>query len=148
MTALERAAWAKRYGRAPANVRPRGNKFHARGLELDGIHFDSTKEARRYRELALLAAAGEISRLEMHPTFSIVVVALYRMPAGAALAPMPAGAPPDVVLCGEYTADFRYVTRAGEVVVEDVKSGPTKTEAYRLRKRLVEAIHGITITEI
>jgi hypothetical protein len=46
-----------------------------------------------------------------------------------------------------YTADFRYVDASGAVVVEDVKSGPTKTTAYRLRKRLVETIYGITITE-
>jgi hypothetical protein len=36
----------------------------------------------------------------------------------------------------------------GQVVIEDVKSGPTKTTAYRLRKRLVEAIHGVTISEV
>jgi len=29
-----------------------------------------------------------------------------------------------------------------------VKSTPTKTEAYKLRKKIVEAVHGITIQEI
>jgi len=35
-----------------------------------------------------------------------------------------------------------------DVIVEDVKSGPTKTAAYRLRKKLVEAIHGVRIVEV
>jgi hypothetical protein len=57
--------------------------------------------------------------------------------------------PGRLVHCGMFTADFRYVdSGTGEVVVEDTKSGPTKTEAYRLRKRLVEAIHGVRITEV
>jgi len=50
---------------------------------------------------------------------------------------------------GVYTADFRYTDRAtGEIVIEDTKSGPTKTTAYQLRKRIAEAIHGIVIREV
>jgi len=50
---------------------------------------------------------------------------------------------------GMFHADFKYRDhRLGTWIVEDVKSTPTKTEAYKLRKKIVEAVHGITITEI
>ena len=142
MRASNRAAWAQRIGRASGGAPPRAHKYGARGVVVDGIAFDSGKEGRRYRELALLAAAGEISAIEIHPAYPIVVVELFRVEAGSA--PLESC----LVICGTYTADFRYVTKAGEVVVEDVKSDPTRTTAYRLRKRLVEAIYGITIREV
>jgi hypothetical protein len=34
------------------------------------------------------------------------------------------------------------------LVVEDVKSKPTMTRDYLLKKRLMKALHGITIVEI
>ena len=120
----------------------RRQKYGARAVVRDGIKFDSTKEARRYRELVLLRQAGEIGDLEIHPMYSITVVDLARVQPGR---PLVADALKTVAW---YTADFRYVDALGAVVVEDVKSGPTKTTAYRLRKRLVEAIHGITISEV
>jgi len=139
-----RAAWSKKYGPARdfAGGPRRRQKYGARAVVRDGIKFDSTKEARRYRELVLLARADEISKLEIHPMYTITVVDLARVRPGV---PLVADALKSIAT---YTADFRYVTRAGAVVVEDVKSGPTKTTAYRLRKRLVEAIHGITISEV
>lgn len=145
-----RAAWTKRIAGAVVDVRhlgnidrpPRRQKYGARARDVDGFHFDSTKEAKRYRELVLLQLAGDISHLEIHPTYTIDVVPLAVVYAGA---PLSADA---LILVGMYTADFRYVDASGAVVVEDVKSKPTKTTAYRLRKRLVEAIYGITITEL
>lgn len=57
-----------------------------------------------------------------------------------------------ITTVGIFKADFRYRVvkglNLGEIKVEDVKSGPTKTEAYALRKKLAEAIHGITIDEL
>jgi hypothetical protein len=35
----------------------------------------------------------------------------------------------------------------GEYVIEDTKSGPTRTTDYRLRKRVAEVVHGITVVE-
>lgn len=138
MRANERAAWAKRIG---AVTPRRANKYRARGVVADGIRFDSGKEARRYRDLTILQRIGAIAGLECHPEFRIDVVELFRVHAVAPHLP--------IVACGVYTADFRYVlTSSGEVVIEDVKSDPTRTTAYRLRKRLVEAIYGITIREV
>ena len=36
------------------------NKYHAKKCVVDGITFDSIKEAGRYRELRLLERAGKI----------------------------------------------------------------------------------------
>jgi Protein of unknown function (DUF1064) len=128
----ERALWARRLGL----VAPR-SKYGAKRTIVDGIWFDSGKEARRYGELKLLENAGKISNLETQPAFPIDVVALWRPRQTR------------IIRCGFFTADFRYVDLAtGEVVIEDTKSLPTKTTAYRLRKRLVEAIHGVTVNEV
>jgi hypothetical protein len=46
-----------------------GNKFGNRQVKVDGIRFDSVKEARRYNELKLLERGGEIKNLELQPRF-------------------------------------------------------------------------------
>ena len=38
---------------------------------------------------------------------------------------------------GRYTADFRYLNKQGETVVEDVKAKITKTRDYILRKKIL-----------
>ena len=48
-----------------------------------------------------------------------------------------------------YIADFSYYdVETRSVVVEDVKSKATRTALYRLKKKLIEAQHDITITEV
>jgi hypothetical protein len=133
----DRDAWTRAIVGDELVVPPlRANKYHAAVCTVDGIRFDSRKEARRYERLKILAVAGEILALETQPEFLINVLELWR-PDGR------------LVACGRYRADFRYVdARSGEVVIEDAKSDATKTTAYRLRKRLVEAIYGVTIREV
>lgn len=104
------------------------NKYGARTVELGGYTFASKKEAARYRDLCLLRAGGELRNLRVHPSW-VLAVNGHRI--------------------GKYTADFAYEdTTTGATIVEDVKSRPTKTEAYRLRKRLMLALHGIEVVEI
>ena len=98
-------------------MRPR--KYRNQPTHIDGLRFDSRKEGRRYGELKLLAQAGEIQGLEVHPVFKLF-----------------AHGPDGPVGGRRYTADFRY-REGNKDVVEDVKSEPTKrTEAYRLRRWL------------
>lgn len=115
------------------------NKYHAQPVRVDGVRFASKREARRYQELVALAQAGQIRDLERQPVYPILVPDRWTHES------------PEHLLrqVGVYTADFRYYDlELGALVVEDVKSAPTKTTAYRLRKRLVEAIHGIKIREV
>lgn len=94
----------------------------------DGRKFQSAREARRYGVLRLLEAAGEIANLELQPKFPCVV---------------------NGVLVTTWRGDFRYFDKAtGAVVIEDAKSKATRTEAYVVRKKLVEALYGITIVEV
>jgi len=139
----DRAAWTQHLRIRGELVAPK-SKYGAKPMVVGGIRFDSTKEARRYSELRLLEKAGQIRDLETQPRFPIDVVQLWQDGRWAW-----SGPDREIIQCGVFTADFRYVeTATGQVVIEDVKSGPTKTTAYRLRKRLVEAIHGVTISEV
>ena len=95
------------------------NKYKAKKTIVDGITFDSAKEARRYSELKLLERAGEITRLELQPKFPIIVNGVY---------------------CGFYRADFGYF-EGDKRVIEDVKAPPTRTAVYRLKIRLVRALN-------
>lgn len=106
-------------------------KYRNKKTVVDGINFDSRAESRRYAELKLLERAGKIASLEVHPVFPLVV---------------------DGVKVGKYISDFAYFEKSGNAhtkkVVEDVKSKPTMTPVYRLKKRLLKALYGIDIKEI
>lgn len=104
------------------------NKYHAIKTTVDGITFDSKRESIRYRELTLLQRGNVIRDLQMQVPFPIVVNGKK--------------------IC-VYIADFQYVeVKSGEIVVEDVKSLPTKTPVYRLKKKLVESLYGVKIMEV
>lgn len=104
------------------------SRFAAVRTTVDGITFDSKREAKRYGELKLLQRAGEIGELQAHPGFPVSIN--------------------DRHFC-LYTADFQYRDlKTGSLVVEDVKSsGTRKDTAYRLRKKAAELYYGIIITE-
>lgn len=110
-------------------------KFGNQKVQHDGIWFDSKKEGERYLFLKMRERLGEIDSLDLQPVFPIVVI------------------DPDGVRqhCGDYTADFRYWEKyCGSAVlrIEDTKSKATKTEAYQLRKVLIEKLYKITIIEV
>lgn len=111
----------------PALAAPRGrNKYGATAVTVDGVRFDSKREAARGAELRLLERAGLISDLERQVRFPMVV---------------------NGQLVCTYIADFRYRDR-GRVVVEDVKSAITRREpTYRIKVKLLKALHGIEILE-
>jgi hypothetical protein len=99
------------------------SKYHAVPTVIDGIRFDSKAEAARYRDLRILEAAGEIYNLQVHVQYPLVV---------------------NGIKIGSYEADFVYGEN-GRIVVEDVKG--VKTPVYRLKNKLMKAIHGIEIVE-
>jgi hypothetical protein len=105
------------------------SKYNAIKTMVDGVKFDSRKEAARYQELKLAERAGEIKQLELQPVFNLIVKT------GKSV--------------GVYRADFRYYdTREGKWIVEDVKAPITRTPVYRLKKRIVEEVYRISITEV
>jgi hypothetical protein len=91
---------------------------------VDEVRFDSKREAKRYVELRDQQRAGLISGLRLQVSFPIRV--------GGDL------------VC-RYVADFVYV-RDEKRIVEDVKG--LKTPVYKLKKRLMQAVHKIEIQEV
>ena len=97
------------------------NKYRNRKIEVDGIKFDSLKEARRYKELKLLERNGDISALELQPRFELL--SKYKNGEGKSIRKM------------DYVADFKYI-EDGQVVIEDTKG--MKTQVYNIKKKLFE----------
>lgn len=109
------------------------NKYHNKRVNLDGMTFDSMKEAQRWTELKLLERAGEISFLERQPSYVLI---------------------PKQVRDGKvierqtvYKGDFSYTdNKTGETVVEDVKG--VRTKEYVLKRKLMLWEYGIIIREV
>lgn len=120
-------------------------KYGNRKITIDGIMFDSIREANRYRELILLERAGEIQELDLQVKF-VLIPAQYEVierygKKGQRLK--------DGQKCVEkecaYIADFVYY-RYGVKVVEDAKG--IRTKEYIIKRKLMLFIHGIKIKEV
>ena len=110
-----------------------GNKYHNRKTTVDGVVYDSAKEARRGAELRLMEKAGLISNLQAQVKFTLIPAQRQRGKV--------------VERAATYIADFVY-TENGKTVVEDVKSPATRTDVYRLKKKLMLYKFGIAIKEV
>ena len=93
-------------------------KYNATPTTVDGIRFDSKREAQRYQELNLLYAAGGIHRLAIHPRYVLLEPFTVK----------------GVKYRGiTYEADFEYIEN-GVTVVEDVKG--KRTAVFNLKEKL------------
>jgi hypothetical protein len=117
-------------------------KYHSKKTVVDGITFDSKKEADRYIELRLLEKAGEISDLRMQVEYELLPTQYGPdriMPRGNHKRG------PLLERAVKYKADFVY-TNDGQTVVEDVKG--FKTKDYILKRKMMLYFYGIKITEV
>lgn len=115
------------YGKRP--------KYKNTKVVVDGIKFDSKKEAARYTELKMFEEIGAISNLELQKEFTLIP----NQKIGGKVAERAI----------KYKADFCYTANdTGEYVVEDVKSEFTKTKEYILKRKMMLYFHGIRIQEI
>lgn len=105
------------------------NKYHAKKTVVDGITFDSRREADRYLVLKSMEEEGAIEdlrrqvRYELIPAFDVD---------GRHYRPV------------FYVADFVYV-EDGKEVVEDVKG--MRTDTYRMKAKLFARRYGKVIRE-
>lgn len=97
-----------------------------------GIRFDSKAEAERWHYLSTLQEAGEITELKHHVPFDLLPAQEID---GRKERPV------------RYEADFTYM-KGGKLVVEDVKSGPTKTKEYTIKRKMLLFFHKIAVTEV
>ncbi len=122
-------------------------KYHNRKVTIDGITFDSRKEANRYRELKLLEKAGKISDLRLQVKFQLIPpqyeITAERYARGKKKGQYKRGK----LLEREcaYIADFVYMQN-GKKVVEDTKG--MKTKDYIIKRKLMLERHGIKIKEV
>lgn len=123
------------------------SKYHSIATCIDGISFDSRKEARRYRELKLLEKAGRISNLEMQVPFELIPAQYEECDEvytkGAHKGERKRGACIEKAVT--YKADFMYI-EDGKIVAEDTKG--FKTKDYIIKRKLLLYVHGIRIKEI
>lgn len=123
------------------------NKYGSKKVEVNGIVFDSKKEAKRYQELLLLQKAGKISGLQRQVKF-ILIPAQYENPYSLTKS----GRGKCIERECSYIADFAYMEpllEGGEpflMVVEDTKGFRTKD--YIIKRKLMLHEHGIRIREI
>src|SRR2546421_2065688 len=103
-------------------------KYRNKIIYADGICFRSQLEFQRYQELTVMLRMGIIRNLKIHTRYPLIV---------------------NGVKVGIYEDDFNYDEALTEKhIVEDTKSEPTRTPAYKVKKNLMKACYGIDIVEI
>lgn len=115
---------------------------------VDGIKFDSKKEAKRYKELKMLERAGIIQDLQRQVKY-VLVPAQYEPTSSVYVKGNNKGKPKKGKLIERecaYYADFVYSTKGGELVVEDTKG--VKTPEYIIKRKLMLYVHNIKIKEM
>ena len=107
-------------------------KYGNRKTVVDGIIFDSVREANRWQELRLLERAGAITDLKRQVAFNLLPK--MKTPNGA------------IVQGVKYIADFVYRDQRGALVIEDAKG--CKTREYIIKKKLLLDRYGYWIREV
>lgn len=108
----------------------KSSKYGNNKVEVDGFLFDSTKEANYYSRLKMLKKGKEILDFERQVKFPIEVNNIH---------------------ISNYFLDFKIVNLDNSIEYIDVKGQDAKTkkwittDVFALKKKLVEAIYGITI---
>jgi len=118
------------------NFSPGAAKYQNKKIQVDGITFDSKKEANVYAELKLLLAAGEIEKFDRQVKF-ILVPSQYEVVDGKKK---------NVELPVTYICDFVVYHKDGEKTVIDAKG--MKTPAYVIKRKLMLSVFGLRIKEV
>ena len=135
------------------------SKYKAKKTIVDGIEFDSKKEAERYRELVLLERAGQIQNLRRQVKY-VLLPAQYTSDIVGVRGGRRKGKVIERECC--YIADFVYEVPVStsyensdghvvfadgyETIVEDAKG--VKTKDYIIKRKLMLYRHGIRIKEV
>lgn len=107
------------------------NKYRNKKVIVNGIEFDSKREAQRWAQLKLLERAGEIANLERQVSFELIPAQKIREKV--------------VERACYYIADFVY-TENGQQVVEDAKG--VRTPEYIIKRKMMLYRYGIRIREV
>lgn len=133
------------------NGRTMYRKYNNRKIIVDGITFDSKKEAKRYKELKMLEKAGIIHDLKRQVKY-VLIPAQYERTSSVYVKGNNKGKPKKGRLIERecaYYADFVYM-QDNNTIVEDVK-GYRDGQAYNLfviKRKLMLYVHGIAVKEL
>ena len=123
------AADLAKLGHQPAPAK--ASKYRNVRFSIDGITFDSKKEANYYVGLKARAHNGEITDLRTQVSFPL-------------FCPAPGGL---TAIVAHYVADFVYVERGVRHVV-DIKGGKAcRTQVYLLKRKWLELQDSIVVEE-
>ena len=106
------------------------SKYHSTPTEVNGIRFDSKREANRWAELRILERAGKIQKLKRQVKY-LLIPSQYRD--GKCIERE-----------ATYIADFVYI-KDGHLVVEDCKG--FRTPEYKLKRKLMLERYDIRLVE-
>lgn len=108
-----------------------GSKYGNKKVVVNGIQFDSKREARRYLDLKAMETAGQIQNLQLQVRYELIPS--QRIDGKVVEKPV------------YYIADFQY-EQNGETIVEDTKGH--RTDKYIIKRKLMLHVHGIRIREV
>lgn len=123
------------------------NKYRNKKVTLDGIEFDSRKEAQRWFELKMLERAGEIQALQRQVKYILIPKQVETYERYGKTGKRLADGERVIEKECAYYADFVYMdNRTRKLVVEDTKG--MRTDAYIIKRKLMLERFGIRIKEI
>lgn len=123
--------WKRLTGTSDKKSSEKKSKYNAVKTSVDGIKFDSKKEAEHYAYLKMLESSGEITNLKRQVSYQFF---------------------PSFKVNGhtyrsrEYIADFVYTDKNGNEVIEDVKG--MRNSLYKLKRTLFAYFFHKEIKEI
>lgn len=121
-----RAAYEAQYGVAAPRAAAREptakrSKYGATAVHVDGIRFDSKREARVYERLKRLRELGEVDRFHRQVVFDLPGGVIYRL-------------------------DFLVIFADGRIGHWDAKG--VETKEFKIKRRLVRATYGVEIESV
>lgn len=112
------------------------SKYHNEPVTADGIRYDSRHEMLRHNFLKLMEQAGEISHLRYHVKYTLFpkgTIDIRRLPDGREI---------ELKRYDRehwYEADFVYINKKGEEVIEDFKG--YETPEFKEKRVMFKALY-------
>ena len=122
------------------------SKYGNRKVIVEGINFDSEREAKRYLILKDYQNKGDISDLKLQVVYELIP-AIKELKT-VVLKTKTIQKEVTIQQAITYRCDFTYI-KDEKLIVEDVKISPKMLPPeYKLKKKLLRYVHGIDIREV